>query len=81
MLLRRAQAAGSIRAGLRLDDIRLLIAGNAGVIATETDDPAAASRRYVTHMLRAFRARPRPAAAPHGAWRMAHGAWRMAHGA
>ncbi|WP_432969856.1 TetR/AcrR family transcriptional regulator [Dactylosporangium sp. CA-233914] len=53
-LLRRAQAEGTIRDDLRLDDFWLLLVGNAGIIAAAGTGAAAASRRYVTHMLRSF---------------------------
>lgn len=50
-LIERARGEGSVRAGLDLDDVRILVAGNQGVI--ESAGPQA-SRRYVDHMLRAF---------------------------
>ncbi|WP_052720072.1 TetR family transcriptional regulator [Actinoplanes rectilineatus] len=42
------------RDDLTVADFRLLIAGNRGVVAAAGTDPAVASRRYVTHMLRSF---------------------------
>ncbi|MER6692949.1 TetR/AcrR family transcriptional regulator [Streptomyces minutiscleroticus] len=53
-LLSRAQAAGTLRPDLTVGDVRLVIAGNQGIITAAGRDAAAASRRYVTHMLRSF---------------------------
>ncbi|WP_225627425.1 TetR/AcrR family transcriptional regulator [Streptomyces werraensis] len=53
-LLSRAQAAGTLRADLAVTDVRLAIAGNQGIVAAAGRNAAAASRRYVTHMLRSF---------------------------
>ncbi|WP_236794451.1 TetR/AcrR family transcriptional regulator [Amycolatopsis sp. GM8] len=60
-LLRRAQADGTIRPGVRPDDFWLLVAGNAGVIAAAGAEAAMASRRYVSHMLRSFEPQARTA--------------------
>jgi AcrR family transcriptional regulator len=53
-LLRRAQAEKSLRPDLTVADFRLVVAGNQGVITAAGRDMAAASRRYVTNMLRSF---------------------------
>ncbi|MFE0358087.1 TetR/AcrR family transcriptional regulator [Streptomyces nigra] len=53
-LLHRAQTAGALRPDLTIADFRLVIAGNQGVITAAGRDAEAASRRYVTHMLRSF---------------------------
>ncbi len=55
VLLDRAKAAGALRPGIGLGDLQLLLAGNAGVIAAAGPAAAAAaSRRFVEHMLRSF---------------------------
>lgn len=53
-LLSRAQVAGTLRPDLTVGDVRLVIAGNQGIITAAGREAAAASRRYVTHMLRSF---------------------------
>ncbi|MFI0795675.1 TetR/AcrR family transcriptional regulator [Micromonospora rubida] len=54
-LLARAQAAGTFRADIERADLIVLLAGNAGVVASAgPGDAASASRRYVAHMLRSF---------------------------
>ncbi|MEV0713168.1 helix-turn-helix domain-containing protein [Asanoa sp. NPDC050611] len=56
VLLDQAKAAGSLRPGIGVGDLRLLLAGNAGVIAAAWPAAATASRRFVEHMLRSFEA-------------------------
>ena len=56
VLLDRAKAAGTLRPEIGAEDLRLLLAGNAGVIAAAGPAAAAASRRFVEHMLRSFEA-------------------------
>lgn len=54
-LVRRSQESGALRADVRLQDLELLVAGNAGVIAvTSTASVATASRRYVDLALRSL---------------------------
>ncbi|XVU28377.1 TetR/AcrR family transcriptional regulator [Actinoplanes sp. CA-054009] len=53
-LLDRAREAGALRPGIGVGDLWLLLAGNAGVIAAAGPNAAAASVRFVEHMLRSF---------------------------
>ncbi|WP_282944101.1 TetR/AcrR family transcriptional regulator [Cellulomonas endometrii] len=56
-LIRRARDVGAVRADVRLADLELLVAGNAGVIAaTPAAFAEAASRRYVELALRSLEA-------------------------
>ncbi|RII20744.1 Transcriptional regulator, TetR family [Streptomyces sp. YIM 130001] len=54
-LVRRAQAAGALRADFRPSDVPVVIAAHSGLVATLPDD-AAASRRLVAYLLQSFRA-------------------------
>ncbi|WP_306204618.1 TetR/AcrR family transcriptional regulator [Actinoplanes sp. RD1] len=54
VLLERARAQGAVRADLGVADFRLLVAAHRGVIAAAGPAAAAASRRYLTLMLRSF---------------------------
>ncbi|GAA3597559.1 TetR/AcrR family transcriptional regulator [Kineosporia mesophila] len=56
VLLARAQAMGGLRADLTVADYRLLIAAHQGVVVAESLDPARASRRFLTTMLRSYQA-------------------------
>ncbi|MFF5076038.1 TetR/AcrR family transcriptional regulator [Actinoplanes sp. NPDC000266] len=53
-LLDRAREAGALRPGIGVGDLWLLLAGNAGVIAAAGPGAAAASGRFVEHVLRSF---------------------------
>ncbi len=68
-VVRRAKAAGSLRADFDLADLVLLMKANHGVTADTGDAAAAASRRLVAYLLRSFRAEnaePLPPAPPLG---------------
>lgn len=60
-LVRRAQAAGRLRADVTLDDLALVVMANDGVVAAAQDPTGATSRRLVTLLLDGFRA---PGTAP-----------------
>ncbi|MEV8633156.1 helix-turn-helix domain-containing protein [Streptosporangium sp. NPDC051023] len=53
-IVRRAKAAGSLRADFDLADLVLLFKANHGVIADTGDDAADASRRLVAYLLQSF---------------------------
>ena len=58
-LLRRARDSGEMRADIGNAELHLLVAGNAGVIASSSaTNAAAASHRYVDLILRSFEAGP-----------------------
>lgn len=66
-LVRRAQAAGRLRADFAQEDLALLLMANGGIIAESTDLALAASRRLVAYLITAFRsegAEPLPPPAP-----------------
>ncbi|WP_188187288.1 TetR/AcrR family transcriptional regulator [Nonomuraea sp. SYSU D8015] len=68
-IVRRAKAAGSLRADFDLADLTLLLKANHGVTADTGDSAAAASRRLVAYLLQSFRAEtaePLPSAPPLG---------------
>jgi hypothetical protein len=53
-VVRRAQAAGRLRADFHLTDLTLVLLANEGVVAATGPAAAAASRRFVAHLLRSF---------------------------
>lgn len=54
-LVRRAQAAGALRADFRPSDLAMVFVAHGGLVAARPSD-AAASRRLVAYLLQAFRA-------------------------
>jgi AcrR family transcriptional regulator len=66
-VVRRAQAAGALRADFDRSDLALILRANAGVTAETTGAAIVASRRLVAYLLQAFRAdraAPLPPPAP-----------------
>jgi AcrR family transcriptional regulator len=60
-LAARARTAGALRPDVTLDDVLLLIKGNAGVIANSPGAEVESSRRFVELALDSLRTRPDPA--------------------
>ncbi|WP_051790977.1 TetR/AcrR family transcriptional regulator [Amycolatopsis jejuensis] len=54
VLLEKAQADGTFRADLSVDDFRLMLIAHRGVVTAAGPNAAAASRRFLTLMLRSF---------------------------
>ncbi|NBE96069.1 TetR/AcrR family transcriptional regulator [Nonomuraea sp. KC401] len=75
-LVRRAKAAGRLRADFDRSDLTLLLMANGGLAAGSTEVRLAASRRHVAYLLEAFRADrtapagPLPPPAPLGPYPM-----------
>lgn len=66
-VVRRAKAAGALRADFDPADLALLLQANAGITADDRDIALMASRRLVAYLLQAFRAdhaQPLPPPAP-----------------
>ncbi|MEV1177907.1 helix-turn-helix domain-containing protein [Nonomuraea sp. NPDC049784] len=66
-VMRRAKAAGQLRADFDLADLTLLLKANCGVATGTSEAAAAASRRLVAYLLQSFRAEhaePLPPAPP-----------------
>ncbi|MET7336779.1 helix-turn-helix domain-containing protein [Nonomuraea sp. NPDC005650] len=66
-VVRRAKAAGRLRADFDLADLMLLLKANCGVATGTNQDAAAGSRRLVAYLLQSFRAEhaaPLPPAPP-----------------
>jgi AcrR family transcriptional regulator len=55
-VVRRAQAAGELRADFDRTDLALIMRANAGIAAESGPSASAASRRLVAYLLRSFRA-------------------------
>ncbi|GAA1736777.1 TetR/AcrR family transcriptional regulator [Isoptericola hypogeus] len=55
-LVRRAQAAGSLRPDFTLDDLALVVMANSGIVAAAPEGARRASRRLVGYLLSGFRA-------------------------
>ncbi|GGT21952.1 TetR/AcrR family transcriptional regulator [Streptomyces griseoviridis] len=62
-LVRRAQAAGSLRADFRPSDLAVVLLAHCGLVTALPDDEAA-SRRLVTYLLQSFRVGPAGAPLP-----------------
>ncbi|MFB4195767.1 TetR/AcrR family transcriptional regulator [Streptomyces carpaticus] len=54
-LVRRAQAAGRLRADFRPADLLLALRANCGIVESSSGEPAAASRRLAGYLLDSFR--------------------------
>ena len=63
-LVRRAQAAGGLRADFVLADVSLALMANEGIRAESPQLRVAASRRFAALMLQSFRAEPVPVPLP-----------------
>ncbi|MET1071374.1 MAG: helix-turn-helix domain-containing protein [Umezawaea sp.] len=63
-LVRRAKAAGPLRADFVLEDISLALMANEGIRAESPAMRVAASRRFAAFMLQSFRSDPVPAPLP-----------------
>lgn len=57
-LARRAKTTGQLRADFEVDDLKLLIMANAGLVSDDPSISADASRRLVAYLLQSFRAHP-----------------------